>query len=278
MALIFDVGMHNGDDTAFYLHQGHSVVAIEANPDLVDVGRKRFCDHIKAGKLKILNVAIGETPGEQDFWICDDSSDWSSLYRHCASWKGSRHHCIRVKVVPFGDILAEFGTPFYLKIDIEGSDHLCLRALANMQPPPYISAEADEELRILSMLKDCGYRRFKLIRQANLHPVYKSSLYSETERLVDSILYDSSRRYRLMRVLGARPLARGLWSRVELKSRLEKRAQWKFPLGSSGPWGDETPGRWLEFSEAKDVYEHGRAEMLKSPHPADFWCDWHAAA
>jgi putative ABC transport system substrate-binding protein len=32
--LIYDVGMNNGDDTAYYLRRGFRVLAIEANPDL----------------------------------------------------------------------------------------------------------------------------------------------------------------------------------------------------------------------------------------------------
>ena len=34
--LIIDVGMHNGDDTAFYLAKGFEVVAVEANAALVE--------------------------------------------------------------------------------------------------------------------------------------------------------------------------------------------------------------------------------------------------
>ena len=29
--LIYDVGMHNGDDTAYYLHRGFRVIAVEAS-------------------------------------------------------------------------------------------------------------------------------------------------------------------------------------------------------------------------------------------------------
>ena len=32
--VIFDVGMNNGDDTAYYLHLGCRVVAVEADPVL----------------------------------------------------------------------------------------------------------------------------------------------------------------------------------------------------------------------------------------------------
>ncbi len=34
--LVYDIGMNNGDDTAYYLSLGFRTVAIEANPELVD--------------------------------------------------------------------------------------------------------------------------------------------------------------------------------------------------------------------------------------------------
>jgi hypothetical protein len=36
-AFIMDVGAHNGDDTAYYLHRGYRVVAVEASPDVPSV-------------------------------------------------------------------------------------------------------------------------------------------------------------------------------------------------------------------------------------------------
>ena len=44
--LIFDIGFNNGDDTAHYLTRGFEVLAVEANPELVEAGRKRFADAI----------------------------------------------------------------------------------------------------------------------------------------------------------------------------------------------------------------------------------------
>jgi hypothetical protein len=34
---------------------------------------------------------------------------------------------VAVPAVPMIDIINEHGVPYYLKVDIEGSDHLCLR-------------------------------------------------------------------------------------------------------------------------------------------------------
>ena len=33
--LIYDIGLHRGEDTAYYVARGFNVIAIEANPDLV---------------------------------------------------------------------------------------------------------------------------------------------------------------------------------------------------------------------------------------------------
>jgi len=44
--LIYDVGMNNGDDSAYYLSLGFRVVAIEANPELVEQAKLRFAREI----------------------------------------------------------------------------------------------------------------------------------------------------------------------------------------------------------------------------------------
>ncbi len=56
--LIYDVGMHKGEDTLFYLKKGYNVIAFEANPDLVAECRVKFADEIKNNQLVIIEGAI----------------------------------------------------------------------------------------------------------------------------------------------------------------------------------------------------------------------------
>lgn len=56
--LIYDVGMHTGGDTEFYLKKGFNVVAFEADPELAESGRRRFSREINAGQLTIVEGAI----------------------------------------------------------------------------------------------------------------------------------------------------------------------------------------------------------------------------
>lgn len=269
MALIYDVGMHDGEDTAFYLHQGHTVIAVDANPDSAAKGAVRFRKEIGEGHLTILNLAIAEQPGEMEFWVCDSVSMWSSFNRDIASRYGSKHHSVMVRTVRFSEILAQFGCPHYLKVDIEGYDYLCLEDLDTQNKPRYVSVETGGTLRLLDLLKDRGYTRFKLIRQRDFFPLELSPVRLRVYNAASDVLY--RKRFWPLRKLGARTLLRPL----DFRARVEKENNWKFPEESSGPWGNDTPGRWLTFDEAKQTCEYCRAAHLKK-FGRGLWCDWHA--
>jgi len=51
---IFDVGLHKGEDTEYYLTRGFRVVAIEANPDLVLFCTEKFRKFIDAATSPLI--------------------------------------------------------------------------------------------------------------------------------------------------------------------------------------------------------------------------------
>ena len=76
---IYDLGMHNGDDTEYYLAKGYRVIAVEANPLLCAEAEERFAETIAAGRLRVLNLAIAETSGEAEFYVKRERAPQSSL-------------------------------------------------------------------------------------------------------------------------------------------------------------------------------------------------------
>lgn len=64
--LIYDVGMHQGQDTDFYLKKGFDVVSFEANPSNAEICRKRFAHAIAAKRLTIVEGAIVENAKSGD--------------------------------------------------------------------------------------------------------------------------------------------------------------------------------------------------------------------
>jgi FkbM family methyltransferase len=170
MKLIYDVGMNHGQDTAAYLDAGYQVVAIEANPELYDECSEKFADAIKAHRLKILNIGIAETAGELPFYLNRHNDDWSSFLPEQGArpldGKVTAHEIITVKTVPFSLLLDLYGMPNYLKVDIEGHDHLCLEPLRADYRPQFLSFEAQGHMvPWLDRLQGIGFTRFKFVRQ-----------------------------------------------------------------------------------------------------------------
>ena len=275
--LIYDVGMNNGDDTAYYLHRGFRVIAIEANPELVAQARVRFARAIADGRLVIVNAGITAAEEQMPFWVCETHSEWCSFDRDIASRDGCPHHSIAVACLPFRTILAEHGVPYYLKVDIEGNDALCLHDLGNGALPKYISVEASD-LRLLGMLKDLGYRHFKGISQFNYLPMQEPPTFNQ-------------RLHEIVRGIRTNP---NWWERLLIRVRgrcwLEERVNkawvfddWQFPAGSSGPFGPDLPGRWQSYQELCDVYQRlaerqrvGEPSLFWNEAGYSFWSDFHA--
>ncbi len=94
--LIYDVGLFDGEDTAYYLFRGYNVVAIDANPLMVEQAKVRFAKEIQAQRLTLLNVGISRTPGTASFWI-SDKPEWSSFSKALASRDGTAHRPVPVQ-------------------------------------------------------------------------------------------------------------------------------------------------------------------------------------
>jgi FkbM family methyltransferase len=277
--VVFDIGMHDGSDTAFYLHQGYAVVAVEADPILAAQGRQRFLREIDAGQLTILNVGIAAEAATATFWICEDHSVWNSFDKRIATRNGSRCHPVQIETWRFSDVLKTFGVPEYAKIDIEGHDALCVRDLDRGTLPRFISVEsecvADGEtltpsraVAMLDLLREAGYTRFKLVSQDDFRTVGYPDRWRWVRRLVDSAAYGK------LRVPGLAALAR----RLSHRGRLHARNAFAFACGSTGPWGAGLPGRWSDYETARATYLALRDEYFNrvDVKTYSFWFDWHA--
>jgi FkbM family methyltransferase len=176
--LIYDLGLHKGEDTDFYLAKGFRVVAIEADPDLISHCKERFEAQLATGQLTIVEGAIVEDPDAVDtitFYKNPNVTVWGTID---PDWKERNERSgwesveITVPTVDLAGCFAELGMPYYMKIDIEGADIPSLKKLGDFeQKPDYVSIESSktslsaiqEELDILTGL---GFDSFKAVQQA----------------------------------------------------------------------------------------------------------------
>lgn len=226
--LIYDVGMHKGEDSDFYLKKGFRVIGFEADPDLIEHCRNRFSREIEQGRLTIVEGAIVEhteeiTAQSIRFYQNKNNSVWGTIQGDWARRNetlGAPSNTIEVKTVDFANCLRRYGVPYYLKVDIEGSDAVCLRALVNFeQKPDYVSIES-EKVTFAKLLEEfhrfrkLGYTAFKAVQQE------------------------------------------GISSQVEpTECREGFYADYEFREGASGLFGEDLPGKWKNYDEILAEYK-----------------------
>jgi len=175
---IFDIGMHTGRDTEFYLKKGFNVIAVEANPTLASQARTKFKKEIENNQLTVIEKAIApEGVSEIEFYINKDKDDWGTILPEWNRSMNSNYESIKVKTIQLETLIASYGVPYFMKIDIEGADVLCLQSLLKMNVmPDFISVELLTSNNLKGKKVDClalpahlyciGYRNFKISDQS----------------------------------------------------------------------------------------------------------------
>ena len=220
--LIFDLGLHNGADSVFYLKKGFRVVGVEANPELCAAARETFADAIAGGAFVLVNKAVAAAPGRVTFYKNTADSVWGTIDPDFAARNrrlGTANVTCDVEATTVDALIAAFGVPYYMKVDIEGLDLVAVDGLrANGDRPKFVSLESDKvSMRALrrefEVLRELGYDRFKIVPQ---HSVERQS--------------------------SPDPAREG------------RAAAHQFARGASGLFGEEAPGEWLTAEDAIEAY------------------------
>ena len=166
--LIYDIGMHSGIDTEFYLKKGFRVVAIEANPLLVATAKSQFSWAIERNLLYIEEFGIFNEESVLDFYVNEECDEWSSFQRHLGTRQNTRFSIWPVSCKKLEYFVQKYGMPYYLKIDVEGVDHLVVRDLALMTSRPAFISVEDGGFDTLIALYEAGVRHFQFVNQLEI--------------------------------------------------------------------------------------------------------------
>lgn len=182
--LVLDFGMHEGEDTEFYLDCGANVIAFEANERLVEHNRLRFEHAIAAGQLELVSGAIvpPDFEGEkQIFYLDSQKTIWGTTSPQWAERNaslGSNVVAVTVPAIDLKALLRRLPAILYAKIDVEGADRFVLETFKSTGiTPEFASIESDKldlEAVIceIETLQDLGYTRFAAVQQATVPGSY----------------------------------------------------------------------------------------------------------
>jgi len=269
--LVFDIGVHVGDDAAHYLHSGYNVVGVEANPFLAAQCARRFENEIRNGRMILINAGVLKEPGQFSFYrnLLDDS--WSSFVPQRGKKKGE-WETMSVLCVTTKQLIAEHGVPYFMKVDIEGADFQVLHTLVTAIAPAYISLELNCEDPIIESLIELGFNSFKFVDGETYWPT--------------TPIFDHEIGWRILRKAGR--LFPPIRSAIgDLPQRLRPKSEWN-PVGrfspgdyqftsySSGPFGEQAAGSWMPPSAALRWFDIFKENLRRARARDAMWFDVHA--
>ncbi|WP_084650050.1 FkbM family methyltransferase [Stappia stellulata] len=221
--LIYDLGLHKGEDTEYYLKRGFRVVSVEADEDLVRRSQVEFREYIEDGRLVIIHGAISDAAEDWiTFYKNPKVSVWGTVVKSWAernSNLGADSVEVTVRVVKLKRLFEDYGIPYYLKIDIEGMDLFALKTLLLCaERPKYVSIESekvdfDKLIEEFKVLEELGFDSFFLVEQSGVSK-----------------------------------------QKIPENSTEGKMIKFEFKQGSSGLFGSDLGDAWISKEEAVDRY------------------------
>lgn len=168
--LVFDIGAHVGDRVASFRRLGARVVAVEPQPAAMRALRLMF--RRDAG-VTLVPAAIGAAKGTIELYLNSRNPTVSSASpafiaaaETAPGWREERwERVIEVPALTLDDLVTHYGTPDFVKIDVEGYE---AEAIAGLSHPvtalsfEFTTIQRDSALEALSRLARLGDYAFNV--------------------------------------------------------------------------------------------------------------------
>jgi FkbM family methyltransferase len=163
--LVFDVGAHVGDRAACFARLGARVIALEPQPAIA-----RFLRITHRG-VHVVQAAAGARRGRvllhvnaANPTVSTASADFLRAADSAAGWHGQVwSDRISVPATTLRALITRHGTPAFIKIDVEGFEHIVLAGLPRAVRAlsfEFTTIQRDVAFACLDRLAALGYRHF----------------------------------------------------------------------------------------------------------------------
>jgi FkbM family methyltransferase len=235
--LVFDIGAHVGNRARGFASLGCRVVAVEPQPDFARVLRALFG---RSPQVVVVEAAVVDDPGRRILSLSERTPTVTTL---AGAWRDARakdpdfarvrwNREIEIETTTLDHLIERFGTPAFVKIDVEGSEPAVLAGLGLALP-----ALSFEYLpRALAEVQVC------LRRLAALAPYQFNWAIGESGELASGEWLDAQELLDTLRTPAAQRRPGDVYARLSQRNGLAA-ATFTAPFDSSGTAARESGGR-----------------------------------
>jgi FkbM family methyltransferase len=181
-SIAFDVGANIGNRIAALLNCGAMVVAVEPQPDCVARLQSTYPSNVT-----VVQAAVGKAQGKLALHVSGPFDTMASLSDDFISNAqktqrfGSREwkHSIDVDVITLDSLVSRFGTPSFIKIDVEGFEHEALSGLTHAVEVisfEWTSDAPEKSARCVDLLANLGMAFFQFSFGESMLLAHRTSL------------------------------------------------------------------------------------------------------
>lgn len=178
--IVWDLGANDGSDIEYYSRFADLVISVEAIPELCEQIRRKYQHLIQSKSLVVYNGVLSFDARSQSvpFWIHRQRSGESTSLLPDKSTR-DEFEPIELPVVRLDRIFADYGHPYYVKVDLEGFDFDVVHNMFGLGIfPEFLSAEV-QNLKVASLIiARPEYRSFNLVNGRTLSNDYRRALIS----------------------------------------------------------------------------------------------------
>jgi FkbM family methyltransferase len=167
-SLCFDIGANFGSRVGVFLELGANVVAVEPQSECATYMLHKYSSN---PRVKIVNAAVGEHRGVAEIKICTSSDAWTSMSDEYINHVSQKKEMVgyrwdrteKVAVTTLDELVEEFGTPDFCKIDVEGFELQVINRLSSTLPVlsfEHTLGMMEPTLKVMAKLDSLGDYRY----------------------------------------------------------------------------------------------------------------------
>jgi FkbM family methyltransferase len=182
--LVFDIGSHVGDRVAAFRRLGALVIAVEPQPALATTLRLLYG---RDGAVTLVEGAVGREPGTialklnlDNPTVSTASEAFITAAHDAPGWEGQRWiRTVEVPITTLDALIARYGMPRFIKIDVEGYEAEALAGLSTPVPAlsfEFTTIQRDVACACVARCAAIGYGAFEASLGESLAFVYGRKL------------------------------------------------------------------------------------------------------